>query len=151
MLILPDVNPIEKVQVEHFLGHSLVSWFSKKQNSVSLSTTEEEYIAASLACAQILWMKQTLSDYDINCPISSIMCDNSSAINLSKNTIQHSRTKHIDIRHHFLRDRVLKGDISLEFIPTDKQIADILTKPLKEEIYVKLRRELGICSIEDLN
>ncbi|XP_020263787.1 uncharacterized protein LOC109839682, partial [Asparagus officinalis] len=80
----------------HFLGHSLVFWFSKKQNSVSLSTSEAEYIAASLACAQILWMKQTLHDYGINCPISSIMCDNSSAINLSKNPIQHSCTKHID-------------------------------------------------------
>ena len=79
------------------------------------------------------------------------MCDNSSVINLSKNPIQRSRTKHIDIRHYFLRDHVLKGDISLEFIPTDNQITDILTKLLKEEIYVKLRRELGICSIEDLN
>ena len=83
----------------HFLGHSLVSWFSKKQNSVSLLTTEAEYIAASVAYAQILWMKQTLLDYGISFTNSSIMCDNTSAINLLKNPIQHSRTKHIDIRH----------------------------------------------------
>ena len=66
-----------------FFGHSLVSWFSKKQNFVSLSITEAEYITASVACAQVLWMKQTLIDYGINCPTSSIMCDNISAINLS--------------------------------------------------------------------
>ena len=66
-----------------FLGHSLISWCSKKQNSVSLSTTEAEYIAASLECAQLLWMKQTLLDYDIKCPTSQIYCDNTSAINLS--------------------------------------------------------------------
>ena len=134
----------------HFLGHSLVSWFSKKQNSVSLSTTEAEYIASSLACAQVLWMKQTLSDYGISYSSSQIFCDNTSAINLSKNPVQHSRTKHIDIRHHFLRDHVLKGDITLEFISTEKQIADILTKPLKEETFVNLRRELEICSISDI-
>ena len=77
------------------------------------------------------------------------MCDNTSAINLSKNP-QHSRTKHIDIRYHFLHDHVLKGDISLDFISTDKQIVDILTKPLKEDIFVNLKRELGICSISNI-
>ena len=117
---------------------------------MSLSTTEAEYITANIACAQILWTKQTLIDYDILCSTSPIMCDNSSAINLSKNHIRHSHTKHIDICHHFLRDHALKGDISLDFISTDKQIADILTKPLKEDIFVKLRRELGICLISDV-
>ena len=133
----------------HFLGHSLVSWFSKKQNSVSLSTTEAEYIAASVACAQIIWMKQTLLDYGMNITNSPIMCDNTSAINLSKNPVHHSRTKHIDIRHHFLRDHALKGDISLNFISTDNQVADILTKPLKEDTFIKFRRDLGICNFSD--
>ncbi|XP_052291943.1 uncharacterized protein LOC127900768, partial [Citrus sinensis] len=117
----------------YILGHSLVSWFSKKQNSVALSTTEAEYIAAGSCCAQALWMKQTLRDYDINLEQIPIKCDNTSAINLSKNPIQHSRTKHIEIRHHFLRDHVQKGDIALEFISTEKQLADIFTKPLCEE------------------
>ena len=85
----------------HFLGHSLVSWFRKKQNSVLLSTTEAEYIAVGSCCVQALWMKQTLRGYDIY--LDKIMCDNISAINLSKNHIQHSRTKHIEIKHHFLR------------------------------------------------
>ena len=95
-------------------------------------------------------MKQTLVDYGIKYHTSQILCDNTSAINLSKNTVHHSRTKHIDIRHHFLRDYVLRGDALLDFITTDKQIADILTKPLKEETFITLRRELGICDISDI-
>ncbi|KAH9671809.1 hypothetical protein KPL70_017497 [Citrus sinensis] len=128
----------------YILGHSLVSWFSKKQNSVALSTTEAEYIAAGSCCAQALWMKQTLRDYDINLEQIPIKCDNTSAINLSKNPIQHSRTKHIEIGHHFLRDHVQKGDIALEFISTEKQLADIFTKPLCEEQFSKIRHELGM-------
>ncbi|KAH9685562.1 Integrase catalytic domain-containing protein [Citrus sinensis] len=128
----------------YILGHSLVSWFSKKQNSVALSTTEAEYIAAGSCCAQALWMKQTLRDYGINLEQIPIKCDNTSAINLSKNPIQHSRTKHIAIRHHFLRDHVQKGDIALEFISTEKQLADIFTKLLCEEQFSKIRHELGM-------
>ena len=81
----------------HFLGKSIVSWFSKKQNLVALSTIEAEYIAAGLACAQVLWMRQTLIDYGILCETNIIRCDNTSAIKLSKNHILHSRTKHIDV------------------------------------------------------
>jgi hypothetical protein len=96
-----------------FLGSSLVSWSLKKQNSVALSTTEAEYVAAGACCAQLLWMKQTLSDY--GCEFSNIplLCDNESVIKLANNPVQHSRTKHIDIRHHFLRDHEAKGDIAI--------------------------------------
>ena len=97
-----------------------------------------------------LWMKQTLFDYGMSITNSPIMCDNTSTINLSKNPIHHSRTKHIDIRHHFLRDHALKGDISLKFISTDNQIAYIFTKPLKEDIFMRFQRDLGICNIFDL-
>ena len=92
-------------------------------------------------------MKQTLRDYGINLDKIPIMCDNTSAINLSKNPIQHSRTKHIEIRHHFLRDHTQKGDIVLQFIPTENQLADIFTKPLGEEQFCKIRQELGILDI----
>ena len=95
------------------LGMSLVSWFSKKQNSIALSTTEAEYVAAGCCCAQILWMRQTLSDYGLTFPPTTIYCDSSSAIDLSKNHVHHSRTKHIDIRHHFIRDHQDKKDVSL--------------------------------------
>jgi len=96
-----------------FIGSAIVSWHSKKQNSVVLSTAEAEYISVGSYCAQILWMMQQLSDYGILLDHIPIRCDNTSAINLSKNPVQHFRTKHIEIRHHFLRDHVLKGDCVL--------------------------------------
>jgi hypothetical protein len=90
-----------------FLGSCLVSWLNKKQTSISISTVEQEYIAATSCCTQVLWIKTNLKDIQVPCdqPIS-IMCDNTSAINLSKNPIQHSKTKHIPIKYHFLREHV---------------------------------------------
>jgi hypothetical protein len=81
-----------------------VSWSSKKQNYVALSTVEAEYIVADHCCAQLLWMRQTLKNFGYNLSKVSLLCDNESAIRLADNPIEHSRTKHIDIRHHFLRD-----------------------------------------------
>ncbi|KAK2979096.1 hypothetical protein RJ640_005847 [Escallonia rubra] len=89
-----------------FLGDALVSWHSKKQTSVALSTAEAEYVAAGSCCAQVLWMRQTLRDFGVSIDHIPIMCDSSNAIDISKNHVQHSCTKHIDIRHHFLRDNV---------------------------------------------
>ena len=128
----------------HFLGRSLVCWSSKKQNCVSLSTAEAEYIAAGSCCAQLLWMKQTLKDYGVNVKNVPLYCDNESAIKIAHNPVQHSKTKHIQIRHHFLRDHVLKGDISIEHVKTEEQLADIFTKPLDEKRFSKLRCELNI-------
>ena len=128
----------------HFLGRSLVCWSSKKQNCVSLSTAEAEYIAAGSCCAQLLWMKQTLKDYGINMKNVPLYCDKKSAIKIAHNPVQHSKTKHIQIRHHFLRDHVLKGDISIEHVKTEEQLADIFTKPLDEKRFSKLRCELNI-------
>jgi len=81
------------------LGRSLVSWSSKKQNSVALSTVKAEYISADSCCAQLLWMKATLNDFGINSKNVSLLCDNESAIKMTQNLVQHSRTKHITIRH----------------------------------------------------
>ncbi|GJX60648.1 hypothetical protein Tco_0292038 [Tanacetum coccineum] len=91
-----------------FVGCCLTSWFSKKQTALAIYTTEAEYVSARKACQQALWMKQALIDYDIRLDDVPIMCDNKGAINLSKNLVQHSRTKHIKICHHFLRDNVQK-------------------------------------------
>jgi hypothetical protein len=107
-----------------------VSWSSKKQNCVALSTAEAEYIAAGACCAQLLWMKQTLRDFGCEFNKIPLLCDNKSAIKLANNPVQHSRTKHIDIRHHFLRDHEAKGDIELFHVSTENQLADIFTKPL---------------------
>jgi len=135
----------------HFIGSALVSWHSKKHNSVTLSTAEAEYIFAGSCCTQILWMKQQLSDYRIILDHIPIRCDNTSAINLSKNPVLHSRTKHIEIRHHFLRDHVQKKDCVLKFVDTKNQLADIFTKPLPKETFFAIRRELGLSDINDLD
>ncbi|GJR35650.1 retrovirus-related pol polyprotein from transposon TNT 1-94 [Tanacetum coccineum] len=127
-----------------FVGCCLTSWFSKKQTALAISTTEAEYVSAGKACQQALWMKQALIDYDVRLDDVPIMCDNKGAIDLSKNPVQHSRTKHIKIRHHFLRDNVQKGHISIEKVPSVDNIADILTKPLKRESFNYLRLGLGM-------
>ncbi|XP_071739797.1 secreted RxLR effector protein 161-like [Rutidosis leptorrhynchoides] len=127
-----------------FVGLCLTSWFSKKQTSIALSTTEAEYVAMGRACAQVLWMKQTFIDYCIFSSEIPICCDNKSAIDLSKNQILHSRTKHIDDKHHFLRDHVQNGNIVIDKVESAENIADIFTKPLKKEIFNLLRNELGM-------
>ncbi|GJS50699.1 hypothetical protein Tco_0624061 [Tanacetum coccineum] len=127
-----------------FMGCCLTSWFAKKQTALAISTTEAEYVSARKACQQALWMKQALIDYDIRLDDVPIMCDNKGAIDLSKNPVQHSRTKHIEIRHHFLRDNVQKGNISIEKVASEDNIADIFTKPLKCEVFNYLRLGLGM-------
>jgi hypothetical protein len=127
-----------------FLSKSLVSWASKKQNSVALSTAEAEYVAAAHCCAQLLWMRQTLKDYGYTFNCVPLLCDNESAIKIAENPCEHSRTKHIDIRHHFLRDHNLKGDIEVSHVRTNDQVADIFTKPLDEKRFCALRNELNI-------
>ncbi|GJY54446.1 retrovirus-related pol polyprotein from transposon TNT 1-94 [Tanacetum coccineum] len=101
------------------LGRKLVCWSAKKQQSVAMSLAEAEYVVAAGRCASILLMKSQLSDYDIHYMMVPIFCDNTSAIAISNNPVLHSRTKHIDIRYHFIRDHILKGDIELHFIPTE--------------------------------
>jgi hypothetical protein len=102
-----------------FLGRSLVYWSSKKQTSVALSTAEAEYVAVGQCCAQLLWMRQTLRDFGYNLSKVPLLCDNESAIHMADNPVEHSRTKHIDIRHHFLRDHQQKGDIEVYHINTE--------------------------------
>ena len=131
-----------------FLGPCLVSWASKKQQTVALSTAEAEYVAAASCCAQLLWLRQQLSDYDLTFNSIPIMCDNTSAINISKNPVQHARTKHIEIRHHFLRDNVEKKLVEMKFIGTSNQIADIFTKALNREPFESLRLQLGMIILD---
>lgn len=132
-----------------FLGGSLVSWSSRKQTSVALSTAEAEYVAAGSCCTQILWMIQTLKDYDLEFHKVPIMCDNNSAILISKNPVLHSRTKHIEIRHHFIRDHIEKGDVELIHVDTKLQIADIFTKPLSTFQHNELRFKLGMLELNE--
>ena len=121
-----------------------MSWSSKKQNCVALSTAEAEYVAAGACCAQLLWMRQILQDFGCHFTKIPLLCDNESVIKLANNPISHSRTKHIDIRHHFLSDHEAKGDIKIRHVSTEKQLADIFTKPLDESRFCALRSELNI-------
>ena len=93
-------------------------------------------------------MRQTLQDYGVQFDTTNILCDNTSAINLSKNSILRSRTKHIYVRHHFLKDHVECGNILLKFIDTHNQLADIFTKPLHVEQFCNIRKNSGICISE---
>ncbi|KAK6137870.1 hypothetical protein DH2020_028378 [Rehmannia glutinosa] len=128
-----------------YLGNN-VSWYNKKQSCVSLSTVESEYIALGSFCSQILWMRQMLTDNGVEKKTITAYCDNSSAINISKNPVQHSRTKHIDIRHHFIRDLVENKIVIIDCITIENQIADIFTKTLDFQRFNYLKLPLGVCS-----
>ncbi|GJT64278.1 putative ribonuclease H-like domain-containing protein [Tanacetum coccineum] len=112
-----------------FLGQRLISWQCKKQTIVATSTTEAEYVAAANCCGQVLWVQNQLLDYGFNFMNTKIHIDNESIICIVKNPVYHSKTKHIEIRHHFIRDCYEKKLISVEKIHTDLNVADLLTKP----------------------
>jgi len=127
------------------MGSRLVSWFSKKQSSIALFTAEAEYVATASCYMQLLWMMQTFQDIQITCtPPISMLCDNTSAISISKNLVMHSKTKHIPIKYHFLREQVLKQKVKLEYVPSKEQVANIFTKPLPRETFDYLRHKLGV-------
>ncbi|GKA52614.1 hypothetical protein Tco_0745929, partial [Tanacetum coccineum] len=126
----------------------IIFWSAKKHQYVAMSSAEAEYAATAGCCANILWMKSQLNDYDIVYEKVPIFCDNTSAIVISNNPVLHSRTKHIDIRYHFMRDHILKGDIELHFILTQYQLVDIFTKPLDEPTFKRLICKLGMLNID---
>ncbi|GJV30725.1 retrovirus-related pol polyprotein from transposon TNT 1-94 [Tanacetum coccineum] len=129
-----------------FLGDRLISWSSKRQKSAAISSTKAEYIALSGCCAQILWMRSQLTDYGLGFNKIPMYCDNKSAIALSCNNVQHSRSKHIDIRFHFIKEHVENGVIELYFVNTEYQLADIFTKALGRERIEFLINKLGMRS-----
>ncbi|GKC63692.1 hypothetical protein Tco_1096290 [Tanacetum coccineum] len=130
-----------------FLVDKLVSWSSKKQKSTAISTTKAEYIAVSGCCAQILWMWSQLTDYVFAFNNIPLYCDNCSVIALCCNNVQHSRSKHIDIRHHFIREKVENDVVELYFVTTDYQFSDIFTKALPRERFEFLLPRLGMKSM----
>nr|XP_016503966.1 PREDICTED: uncharacterized mitochondrial protein AtMg00810-like [Nicotiana tabacum] len=131
-------------RMAHFLGSCLISWGTRKQNLVALSTAKAEYVAATSYCAQLLWIKQQLEDFWVLTKSVPLLYNNSSALNMAKNPVQHKRTKHIDMRHHCLRDNVEKGLICMKFCSTKDQIADLFTKALSREHFERNRVKLGL-------
>nr|GEW43830.1 hypothetical protein [Tanacetum cinerariifolium] len=129
-----------------FLGERLISWSSKRQKSAAISSTKAEYIALSGCCAQILWMRSQLSDYGLGFNKIPMYCDNKSAIALCCNNVQHSRSKQIDIRYHFIKEQVENEVIELYFVNTEYQLADLFTKAQGRDRIEFLINKLGMRS-----
>nr|GEW79538.1 hypothetical protein [Tanacetum cinerariifolium] len=127
-----------------FLGDKLVSWTSKKQNCTAMSSAEAEYMVLSASCAQVMWMRTQLQDYGFNYNKIPLYCNSQSAIAISCNLVQHSRTKHIHTRYHFRKEQVENGIIELYFVRTEYQLADMFTKALPEDRFKYLVRRNGM-------
>ena len=128
-----------------FVGGILVSWLRKKKYCISHSTTEAEYVAATNNCNQVMWMKQMRKDIRIEMQEPIIIhCDNKSTVSMSKNNVLHSKTKHIFIKYHMLREKATEKEIRLEHVSTKDQIADIFTKPFPKDTFEYLRGMHGV-------
>ncbi|GJZ51969.1 retrovirus-related pol polyprotein from transposon TNT 1-94 [Tanacetum coccineum] len=127
-----------------FLGDKLVSWMSKKQDCTAMSSAEAEYVALSASCAQVMWMRTQLKDYGFNYNKIPLYYDSQSAIAISCNPVQHSHTKHIHTRYHFIKEQVENGIIELYFVRTEYQLADMFTKALPEDRFQYLVRRIGM-------
>nr|GEY68092.1 retrovirus-related Pol polyprotein from transposon TNT 1-94 [Tanacetum cinerariifolium] len=125
-----------------FLGDKLVSWMSKKQNCTAMSSAEAKYVALFASCAQVMWMRTQLQDYGFNYNKIPLYCDSHSAIAISYNPVQHSHTKHIHTRYHFIKEQVENGIIELYFVRTEYQLADMFTKALPEDRFKYLVRRI---------
>lgn len=127
------------------LSGGAINWLSKKQASVALSTVEAEYIALSATTQEVVWLRRLLEDFGVNMSSGTeVFGDNQGSIALSKNPVHHKRTKHIDIRYHFIREAVEDGIVKLTYCPTKQMVADILTKPLPRGQFELLRSKLGL-------
>nr|GFB13624.1 retrovirus-related Pol polyprotein from transposon TNT 1-94 [Tanacetum cinerariifolium] len=121
-------------------GDKLVSWSSKKQDCTSMSSAEAEYVSLSTCCAQVLWLRTHLTDYGFHFDKIPMYCDSKADITISYNPVQHSRTKHIDVRYHFIKENVEKGIVELFFVGIEYQLADLCTKALFEDRFKYLVR-----------
>jgi hypothetical protein len=127
------------------LGSTMISWQSRKQSSIALNTMEAEYIVACFASCEAIWLRNLLIGlFDLEMRGTMILCDNQSCIKMTKNPVFHDRSKHIEICYHFIRDMVQRGALKLQYISTDEQVADVLTKPLSRVKFEHFRDKLGI-------
>lgn len=128
-----------------YLGNNLISWSSKKQSVVTRSSAESEYRSLAAASAELVWLQSLFSEMKIHCiEKPTIWCDNLSATELARNPVYHSRTKHIKIDMHFIRNKVVAGELNIHYIPSEEQIADIMTKPLSFTHFNYLRAKLNV-------
>jgi hypothetical protein len=127
------------------VGRGSISWKCKKQSTIALSTTQAEYMATTQCTKEAIWLRQLLADVGyVQEEATSIMCDNQGCIQLAKNPMNHSRTKHIDIQHHFIKEKLETEEICLSYCPTEHMIADLLTKTLANDRHHSLSRAIGL-------
>jgi hypothetical protein len=127
------------------LGSRAISWLSRKHKLVALSSAEAKYMAANLASCKAIWLRKLLMVlFDEVLYTTMIHYDNQSCVKLSGNPVFHDRSKHIEIRYNFIRDCVQKDYVKLQYVPTDEQIADILTKPLVKGKFVYFMDKLRV-------
>jgi hypothetical protein len=129
----------------YFFGSSLVCWSSQKQSSVSQSTTEAVYVASTSCCYQILWIVHTMRDFGVIFDRVSLMCDKTSTISVAKSPVFHKRMRHLERRHHCLRDHIEKEDIEMIYIDTERQLTNIFTKPLDASCIAASQGEISVC------
>jgi len=134
------------------LGGAAISWESRKQRTVALSSTETEYMAITDATKEAIYLMSFLNELGLNSRAKvTIWNDNQGAAKLAHNTVHHSRTKHIDIRHHFVREVLKNHPIRLEYLPSEEMIADVLTKGLPKSKHEKCTFGLGLISLRHIN
>jgi hypothetical protein len=126
------------------LGGAAVSWASKLQQTVAYSTVEAEYMAAAQAAKEGLWIRKLAADLGVECGRMTVWSDNQGALQLIKHPITSQRSKHIDIAHHFVRERVIRGELKFDYCPTAKMPADFLTKPLAAPKFEECKKLVGI-------
>ena len=132
-----------------YLGDGAISWNSKRQPTVALSTTEAEFMAANQCTKEGIWLRQLMAD--VGCvqeEATTIMCDNQGSIALGRNPKHHSRTKHIDVQHHFIREKMEEEVINLRYCPTQDMVADVLTKALAKDRHVMLCKAMRLVSFD---
>ena len=123
----------------------MIYWFSRKHTYVALSTVEAEYIAANVTSHEAVWLRKLLAGlFDQELETTLIHCDNQSCVKLSENPIFHDRSKHIEIKYHFIRDTVQKGEVKLQYISIDEHIIDTLTKPLSKVKFLCFIYKIGV-------
>jgi hypothetical protein len=137
--------------VGYFVGSSLVTWASQKQRIVALSSCEAEYVAAAAAACQGIWLSRLVADMMGTEEMKvKLLMDNMSAIALSRNPVNHDRSKHIDTKYHFLRECIEDGKVEVEHVGTAEQVADIFTKALGRVKFIELRSALGVVEVHHI-
>ena len=126
-----------------YINNNIISWCTKKQATVALSSTEAEYMAIGEIAKEVMWLRMILEEMNVKVKRPTIIyVDNQSAKKISENDTEHDRTKHIDVRHYFNRDLIANGEVKLEWISTHNQLADIFTKPLGVPAFTTLRNKI---------